>query len=489
MRAAVRAAREQERKKAKTAREKALEKAKAGWKADRGKVVEKAREKATEEQKAKLAKMKRHLEAAKKRALDKESAAAESAKRLKRAKTAEAALKERAEEELQAALEEESDDEESDDEESDYEEAGSGGRARKSARSAAERSRRDSRGRYLALPNHLRVLIWAQLSRRVAPSAINANISDAIGALAPEELVPLPCERSIGEMRAELTVASEAIAAFRVALSKRIVSFGWDESSKFGLGLLSSNTQIEMQDGEIVDVVMRGASLTAGGTAEAISWSIDKKIFAHARRLLEEWRTEHERRFGAGSWAAAGGPAPGSIAMHRLTEDTLLMSDTCNAARACKRLIAAAAMDSLRLKVGEDAWAKLSEAQKAEKGKVYVGECHAHLRNIIINAMASAATAYLKDELRDSLSEFSSFDRMSVDGNDLIRAVFKELHEGGEYAKGKGREFWAWVRYGCGSTTPRPPSCPLPAPTAVARISRSTALSRSSSTGRSSSSS
>ena len=110
MRAAVRAAREQERKKAKTAREKALEKAKAGWKADRGKVVEKAREKATEEQKAKHDKMKRLLKAAKKRASDKESAAAESAKRLKRAKTAEAALKERAEEELQAALEEESDD-------------------------------------------------------------------------------------------------------------------------------------------------------------------------------------------------------------------------------------------------------------------------------------------------------------------------------------------------------------------------------------------
>jgi hypothetical protein len=33
---------------------------------------------------------------------------------------------------------------------------------------------------------------------------------------------------------------------------------------------------------------------------------------------------------------------------------------------------------------------------------------------------------------------------MSVDGMDLIRAVFKELHAGGEYAKGKGREFEAW---------------------------------------------
>ena len=190
---------------------------------------------------------------------------------------------------------------------------------------------------------------------------------------------------------------------------------------------------------------MRGATLTAGGTAEAIAWSIDNKLFKHARRLLEEWRTAHERRYGAGSWAAAGGPAPGSIALHRLTENTLLMSDTCNAARACKRLLAEAAMASLKAEIGEAAWAALSEEQRAAKGKVYIRECHAHLRNIIINAMSNAATDHLKDELRDSLDEFSSFDRMSVDGNDLIRAIFKELHEGGEYAKGKGREFWAWV--------------------------------------------
>ena len=62
--------------------DKAMEKAKAGWKADRGKVVEKARKAATEEQKAEHDKLKRRLETAKKRALAKESAAAESAKRL-----------------------------------------------------------------------------------------------------------------------------------------------------------------------------------------------------------------------------------------------------------------------------------------------------------------------------------------------------------------------------------------------------------------------
>ena len=81
---------------------------------------------------------------------------------------------------------------------------------------------------------------------RVPPSAIAGNISDAIGALAPEDEAgnALPCERTILKMRGELTVASEAIAAFRVALAKRVISFGWDESTKFGLGLLSSNTQV-----------------------------------------------------------------------------------------------------------------------------------------------------------------------------------------------------------------------------------------------------
>ena len=223
-----------------------------------------------------VAELKLRVAAARKRARAKETAAKEKARYLKRAKVAEGALKK-----LQDTLEEEleSDEEASDDDESDGEEPQPSGT-------------RDARGRFTALPNHLRVLIWAQLSRCVAPSAINANISDVIGALEAEPQT-LPCESSINLMRGELTIASEAIAAFRVAMCKRIKSFGWDESTKFGLGLLSSNTQIETLDGKAVDVVMRGATLTAGGTAEAISWSIDHNIFKHARRLLAEWRAEH----------------------------------------------------------------------------------------------------------------------------------------------------------------------------------------------------
>ena len=60
--------------------------------------------------------------------------------------------------------------------------------------------------------------------------------------------------------------------------------------------------------------------------------------------------------------------------------------------------------------------------------------------------MQKAATQELTSQLSDSLSEFSSFDRMSADVNDLIYAIWKALHAGGEYAKGWGREFTAWLK-------------------------------------------
>ena len=396
--------------------------------AARAKVQEELRRRAEEAaakaSEAELKKLRERLKTARVRARAVESAAKESRRNLKRANTVKAELKE-----LQKTLEEEPEDEE---DESDSEEADSGNR--------------DARGRWKTMPQRMRVLIWAELARRVAPSAVAANIFDAVKAYAPAAELQVPCERVIAQMRGELTVASEAIAAFRVALCKRIVSFGWDESTKFGIGLLSSNTQIETQGGDVVDVIMRGATLTAGGTAQAIAWSIDRKIFAHARELLVGWRAAHEKEYGEGSWAAAGGPEPESIGIHRLSEESLLMSDTCNAARASKQLIAEAAMKAAREKVGDEAWEALTEQERGAKSKVYIGQCHQHLRNIIINQMQLKTTESLKAKLADSLAEFTSFDRMSVDANDLIRSIYKELHGGGAYAKGKGREFIAWVK-------------------------------------------
>ena len=111
-----------------------------------------------------------------------------------------------------------------------------------------KRARRDEKGHFAALDWRMRELIYGQEARRTPPSAIAANITDVLHLFASEEVVPLPCVREMKRMRGELTVAGECLAAFRVALAKRIISFGFDESTKFGLGLLSSNTQIEPHD-------------------------------------------------------------------------------------------------------------------------------------------------------------------------------------------------------------------------------------------------
>lgn len=91
----------------------------------------------------------------------------------------------------------------------------------------------------------------------------------------------------------------------------------------------------------------------------------------------------------------------------------------------------------------------LLSARSREVGKAALSIpmlCSQHLRNILLDSMASAAVVMLKDELQQSLEAFSAYERMSTDIMQLIRAVYKEFHHEGEYAKGKGKEFTFWLR-------------------------------------------
>jgi hypothetical protein len=300
------------------------------------------------------------LKKARARARDKEWRHGESSKRLKRARLAEAEVRQlkRQVADLEASASDSDSESESDDE-----------------LATVQRPRRDERGRFGAQEWRLRPMQWAQLARRTPPTAINANISDVLRVYAPDSVVPQPCKRQLQKMRGELTIAGECIAAFRVAGCTRILSFGWDESTKWGLGLLSSNMQIiEHGASKAVDLVPRGATLTAGGTAKQISKEIEEKIFMHLRKLLVGWRRCHEARFGEGSWAAAGargGPDPECIGMHRLSERTLLQSDTCNAARATKALVAEMAEAASRDKHGisDSDWQAMDATARAAKSQ------------------------------------------------------------------------------------------------------------------------
>ena len=49
------------------------------------------------------------------------------------------------------------------------------------------------------------------------------------------------------------------LAAWRIATALRVISFGFDESTKFGHGLMSTNVQLEPREapGTSIDVVPR----------------------------------------------------------------------------------------------------------------------------------------------------------------------------------------------------------------------------------------
>ena len=52
----------------------------------------------------------------------------------------------------------------------------------------------------------------------------------------------------------------------------------------------------------------------------------------------------------------------------------------------------------------------------------------------------------MKDELAAELSAFSSWERMSTDYDQLLRATYKEFHFGCRYYKGKGKPYALWLR-------------------------------------------
>lgn len=296
-------------------------------------------------------------------------------------------------------------------------------------------------GCFGAYPWRLRLTIYKWLLRRTPPSAIGLNLVDAAQFLAPGVQIRVPDISTIRKMRQEATLLGEGISAFRIASCQRIVSFGFDETTKFGDGLASANFQLLTKEGDVCDEVLRGAFLIPGGCADQVAAAVETKLFARGRVLLERWQTVHEEKNGRGSWP---GPKPSNLGYHRLAK-ALIMSDTYSAARAAKRLIidhVAAEVETIGRADGT--WDQQTDDEKKEAVRCYVGDCMQHLRNILLDAMAAEAARVLQDELKDSLEAFSSYERMSTDPMQLIRAVYREFHHQGEYAKGKGKDFEHW---------------------------------------------
>ena len=205
--------------------------------------------------------------------------------------------------------------------------------------------RRAENGQFQAESMNIRSLRWAQSARGVDPSTISQNLEDVFATMLPGMEIPAVTERQSRIIRGEVTIAGEGMAAWKFAAAKRIKFAGWDESTKFGDAVFACTFVIVNADSTEEEICLRGLSLIPeGGTSEALLKHIEERHLAHARARLTSWRDWTEKKYGKGKWAEWGGPSPDNIGLHRLAEDTVLMSDTCNGARKTKRLLAQAIM-------------------------------------------------------------------------------------------------------------------------------------------------
>eukprot|EP00966_Prymnesium_polylepis_P244857 5663845-Prymnesium_polylepis.1 len=81
--------------------------------------------------------------------------------------------------------------------------------------------------------------------------------------------------------------------------------------------------------------------------------------------------------------------------------------------------------EQVQQSMGAAAWAAMSDAQRRHATRVNKLDCWQHMRNIFLNAMSAAQAAHVAEELKPWLDAFGSWDRMTTDFCQLLRAAHK----------------------------------------------------------------
>ena len=297
-------------------------------------------------------------------------------------------------------------------------------------------------GRGRLWPHWLRLMCYEQLVNCTKPSAVVKNIVSDAAWLVPWLEVKVPVVRTIRRLRYEIRSLGRALAALRVAAAARVLALGCDGTEKKQISLLSTVTQIQTVDDESETVILEGAFVKRGGTAEIEVDDVAALCFERGREALGTWTEIHYDMFDDDDPDLF--PETSNVGLHRLGGGGLLQGDTCNQATLFKRLLA----ERIKSECAkwDPAWDTYSDAKRDEIARTHAGQCWNHLRCIWFGGASKAVGAVVKDDLADDLSNFSSYERMSTDIMNLVRAVYKEFHGEGDYAKGKGRKaFGPWV--------------------------------------------
>ena len=143
------------------------------------------------------------------------------------------------------------------------------------------------------------------------------------------------------------------------------------------------------------------------------------------RKQIERWREVTAREYPDRPELLEYIPTSDQIDINKLIEGTT-STDTCNTAQKLRRIL-------------------VEHISSNYDGVVYEQDCMHHLRNVWINGVSKAVSAYLYEYLEDSLEKISSFLRISPDLAHIIRAFHKEFSLTANYPKGHGEKFRDWM--------------------------------------------
>lgn len=290
----------------------------------------------------------------------------------------------------------------------------------------------------------VRLVIYAFLALMVPASAVGMAIVMVVKLTAPWLRPTAPTYETVERCRFELRFLEEAVAARRLASSYKVRMLGFDETTKFGLSSLTTSVTIQPTQGaELEDVILRAAYCPQGATSALCVESIERRCCSRLRDMLRRWEMQFYKMYPNEIWT---GPDANDCSLRRLGGGGAIMSDTCNAARCAKGLLAELVAKQVEEALRPELWDAMTEDERKAAVRTHQVDCWGHMRNIFLEHMSVELAAHVKAELQPELETFAAWERMTTEYSQLVRACYKEFHHGCRYYKGKGRPYSAWLR-------------------------------------------
>ena len=277
-------------------------------------------------------------------------------------------------------------------------------------------------------------MILEMLAHRTPPSCIAANILTIANSLHPncDAVKTLPCVSVVRECRSVLLVTTKTLAAYQLALVPEYLQHHSDGTERRQIKMENSIIRIATDAG-FKCVTLSSCILPEDGTAESCVTAI-AQAFREGRELLDNWRDVTSRMYPNRPDLLALIPSSSLLTLAKLSNKSLLMTDTCATARKFRRLFA----DHIRQ-------VALNNGIPDDQIHIFQADCWQHLRNVWFGAVIKQLSLRLSEVLESDLNEISPFLRVTTEVVSLLIALEKYFAETANYAKGRGSCFYHYM--------------------------------------------